>query len=383
MRVAVNVEQLLYRSPGGVGRYTAKLVTLLVTVAPDVEVVPFIARHGRADAAAAYRAFGLDGAGVAEPVRLPVPRPLLYDAWNTIGWPPLGRLSSDLGRCALIHAPSVAVPPKGGARLVVTVHDAAPLLYPETFTARGRWFHERGLKAAARRADLVITVSQAAAAEILEHTTIGADRLRVVPNGVDTVALTAEQVRAVVAGRGLADAPYVLWVGSLEPRKNVAVLVAAFARAVETGLPHRLVLAGPAGWRDDGLVPAGPRDRLGDRLRPLGPVGQDELAALYAGADLFAFPSRHEGFGLPVLEAMALGTPVVCADIPALREVAGGAAKLVPPGDVAAWVEAITATLADSAERDRMASAGRRRAAELTWERTVQATRAVYDEALA
>jgi glycosyltransferase involved in cell wall biosynthesis len=387
MRVAVNVEQLLYRAPGGIGRYTANVVSRLAEVAPDVTVVPFTARHRASETVEAYRAFGLDDAGVAGPVRLPLPRPVLYDAWHTVGGPQLGWLSHDLGRCDLIHATSVAVPPKGRARLVVTVHDVAPLLYPEAFTGRGRWFHQRGLKAAARRADLVIAVSHAGAAEILEHTAISAARLRVVPNGVDPVDVTPDEVRAAVAARGLTSVPYVLWVGSLEPRKNVGVLVEAFAHAVEQGgLPHRLVLAGPSGWRDDDLVPPGSRARLAERLRLLGPVGQRELAALYTGADLFAFPSRHEGFGLPVLEAMAQGTPVICADIPALREVAGGAATLVPPDDIAGWAAALTAMLADGSDtdaRDRMTAAGRQRAAELTWERTVRATRAVYDEALA
>ncbi len=383
MRVAVNVEQLLYRAPGGVGRYTARLVTLLPVVAPDVTVVPFTARHRLDDAAAAYRRFGLDRATVAAPVRLPFPRPLLYDAWHLAGIPRLGWLSSELASCDLIHAPSVAVPPKGRARLVVTIHDVAPLLFPETFTARGRWFHRRGLEAAGRRADLIITVSQAAAAEIIEHTAISAERIRVVPNGVDLVTPSAAEVACTVAGRGLRGIPYVLWVGSLEPRKNVGVLVAAFALAADrAGLPHRLVLAGPTGWLHEDLVPAAARERLGDRLQLLGPVGHDELPALYRGADLFAFPSRHEGFGLPVLEAMAQGTPVVCADIPALVEVAGGAARLVAPGDTQAWADAITSTLMGGDQRDRMAAAGQKRAAGLTWEQTVEATRRVYDEAL-
>jgi glycosyltransferase involved in cell wall biosynthesis len=368
-----------------IGRYTAKLVTLLPVVAPDVAVVPFTARHPAAEVADAYRSFGLSPA-VPAAVRLPLPRPLLYDAWHTLGGPRLGWLSrhSELGRVDLIHAPSVAVPPKAEARLVVNVHDVAPLIFPETFTPRGRWFHRLGIRAAARRADLIITGSHAAAAEIVERTDIRAGRIRVVPNGVDLTTPTDDEVKAAVRRRGLDGAPYVFWVGSFEPRKNVGVLVTAFADAVDkAGLPHRLALAGPAGWLDDGLVPPRDRDRLGDRLRLLGPAGQDELPALYAGADLFAFPSSHEGFGLPVLEAMAQGTPVLCADIPALREVAGGAARLVPPTDVVAWTEAIISTVGDSEQRAVWAAAGRQRAAQLTWERTVRATREVYDEALA
>jgi glycosyltransferase involved in cell wall biosynthesis len=386
--VAINVEQLLYRAPGGIARYTARLVTLLPVVSPDVAVVPFTARHSREAAQRAYRAFGLDrGAGTdpaPEPVRLPLPRPVLYDAWHTAGVPRLGWLSGRLGGCEVIHAPSLAVPPKGQARLVVTVHDVAPLLFPETFTPRGRWFHWGGIRAAARRADLVITGTEAAADEIVAHTAIARARIRVVLNGVDTAAATPAEVEAATTRWGLGDTPYVLWVGSLEPRKNVGVLVSAFARAVADGaLPHRLVLAGPRGWHDDALLSRADRDALGDRLRLLGAIGHTEIGALYGGADLFAFPSRHEGFGLPVLEAMAQGTPVVCADIPSLREVAGGAARLVGADDVAGWAEAMRDLLGDRALRAVMGEAGRRRAASLPWEQTVRATRMVYQEAMA
>ena len=180
--------------------------------------------------------------------------------------------------------------------------------------------------------------------------------------------------------------------GTLEPRKNVAVLLTAFARllAARPDLPHRLVLAGSAGWRHEGLLPlreqAVLRER--DRLRVLGPIPDDELRAVYAGAVLFAFPSRHEGFGLPVLEAMAQGTPVVCADIPALREVAGGAAVLVPPMDVEAWVTALGDLLEGAAHHPSettqpMAAAGRTRAAGFSWERCIASTHAVYADALA
>lgn len=273
------------------------------------------------------------------------------------------------------------------------MHDVATVLYPDTFGWHGRWFHARGLAATARRADLVITVSEAAKAEILAHTRIPEDRLRVVPNGVDNVVATPDEVAAAIDRHGLAGAPYLLWVGTLEPRKDVATLVRAFAALVDSGRAtgHRLVLAGPTGWLSEDLVPGDVFDRLGSPgpgqgdplLRLLGSVEEAQLRALYAGATLFALPSRHEGFGLPVLEAMAQGTPVVCSDIPALREVAGGAARLVPPREVDAWTEALAALLADPAELRRWAQAGKARAAAFSWEHTVALTRAVYAEAVA
>jgi glycosyltransferase involved in cell wall biosynthesis len=426
VRVAVNVEQLLYRPPGGIGRYTAKLVTLLPRLFPDVRVVAFTARHDRSEIDAVWRDAG--GEADASPIRLALPRALLYEGWNTFGWLPLDWRAPGLAGVDLVHAPSVAVPPRGRAPLVVTVHDVAPALFPEAFPAHGRWFHARGLAAAARRAVLVITVSHAAAREIEAHSAISRDRLRVVPNGVDHVDASPEQITATVARHRLAGAPYILWVGSLEPRKNVATLVEAFASLVESGGAgdHRLALAGPSGWLTDDLVPASARARLGGpggRLRLLGPVSEAELRALYAGATLFALPSRHEGFGLPVLEAMAQGTPVVCSDIAALSELTGaaqgdgdgagpegggaagpgsegsgaapggggdvarpgrdgGAARLVPPDDTDAWAAALGDLIGDDEARRRLAAAGRARAAEYSWERTVRLTRAVYSEVL-
>lgn len=385
MRVAVHAEQLLQPVPGGTGRYTAALLALLPAQDPGDAVVPFVARHRPGEVAAAWRRAGLEPASAARAVVLPLPRPLLYEAWHRVGAPDPARGSGAVAGCDLVHAPSPAVPPRGRRPLVVTVHDAAFELFPEAYPARGRRFHRMGVAAAARRADLVIAVSAAAAEEIAERTPIPADRLRVVPNGVDHRVAGPAEVADALARHRLADAPYLLWVGTLEPRKNVGALVAAVARLVgqRPDLPHRLVLAGPTGWLEDGLVARADRAVLGDRLRLVGRVPDEDLRALYAGSDLFCLPSRHEGFGLPVLEAMVQGTPVVCADVPGLREVAGGAARLVAPTDVDGWAAAIADLIDRPAEAAALAAAGTARAGEFSWERTVSATRAVYAEALA
>ncbi len=372
VRVAVNVEQLLSPSPGGIGRYTARLVSILADLGADVH--PVAALHRRSQVAAAWAEAGLQGKAPT-PRTLALPRPLLYDAWHLVGWPSIS------GGVDIVHAPSLAVPPRGGKPLVVSVHDAGPVLFPQAFSARGRWFHAQGLRAAARRADLVITGSQAAADELAEHTQLGTSRLRVVPYGVDLAPADPSAL-----GRfGLAGAPYVLWVGSLEPRKAVGTLVAAMARLLRGGAAPagtRLVLAGYAGWQNASLLGAEDLAQLGPALLRLGQLKAAELSALYAGATVFAFPSRHEGFGLPVLEAMAAGAPVVASDIPALREVSGGAAFLVPPGDVGAWAGALAELLSHPEQRGRLAEKGRSRAAQFSWEAMGAATLAVYREAL-
>ena len=424
MRVAINVEQLLHASPGGIGRYVGQLVSLLPALHPEDEVVPVCARHRPEDVAGALRRLGVPRAGGPEPVVLSLPRPLLYRSWLWTGRPLLDRpgephlpwaRSAGAGRVELVHAPSVAVPGRGAAPLVVTVHDAAHELFPEAFSPAGRAFHRRGVEMAARRADLVLTVSNAAAEEIASLTPIPRNRIRVVPLGIQLPTPTPDPDTEAALRRSLGLGggggsrggdgtpggsrggdgggdgrwPYVLWLGSAEPRKDLPTLVAAMARlARQRGAgggalgDTRLVLAGFPGWRQGGRIPTEDRDALGERLVEVGTVPDATLWALYRGAALFAFPSRHEGFGLPVLEAMGQGTAVLCSDIPALREVAGTAAAFAPVGDVAGWAERIQALLANDAERARLGAAGRARAAEFPVSAFVEGTHRAYLDVL-
>jgi glycosyltransferase involved in cell wall biosynthesis len=374
LRVAVNVEQLLSPSPGGVGRYAAKLMSHLVALGVDVQ--PVVARHTPEEVKAAWVEFDLGS--VRPPTVLPLPRAALYESWHLLDWPPLSR---DAG-VDLLHAPSLAVPPKRGKPLVVSVHDAAPWLFPGTFTARGRWFHHAGMRAAARRADRILTGTEAAASELLAHTSLPAERLRVVPYGVDHPYQEPgpEELWAALQRHHLDNTPYVLWVGSLEPRKGLGTLVAALVKLARRDAAPALVLAGYAGWRNENLISPADRAERGPALRELGRVPDSELRALYASATVFAFPSLHEGFGLPVLEAMVAGVPVVASDIPAIREVAGDAAVLVPPGDADAWSEALSRVLESPTLQAELAGAGRRRAAVFSWARTAEATLGVYRE---
>ncbi len=370
VRVALGIEQLLDDAPGGIGRYVAELATRLPD--HDVAVAGFTARHPRRRVDRAMHANGLDA---TEPVILSLPRPLLYDAWHIAhAFGPVPRV----GPVDLVHAPSLAVPPSNGLPLVVTAHDAAPLTMPETFTRRGRQFHRHGFEAATRRADVVITVSEFSAEEIATHSAIPRDRIRVVPNGVDLEPATPKEVTRTLHTFGLDDQPYVFWLGTSQPRKNVRTLIDAFTQVVRADdVPHQLVLAGASGWLvdDDAAVRA-----LGSRARVLGPVPEMHLSSLFAGADVFAFPSRHEGFGIPVLEAMAQRTAVVCGDIPALREVAGDAARFVRPDDVDGWAQALTDLLTNEREREELVTRGCAHVPRYSWDRCAAATAAVYRE---
>jgi glycosyltransferase involved in cell wall biosynthesis len=379
LRVAVNAEQLLSRSPGGIGRYTAQLLTVLPAIFPDCGMVPITARHERGEVEARLAASGVAAEARRQVAVQALPAPLLYEAWVRWGRPRVRRIDG----ADVIHAPSVAVPPRCGVPLVVTVHDAAPELFPEAFTARGRRFHRMGVAAAARRADAVITVSQAAADEIVARTPIPADRILVVANGVDPPERddgTAASDAAALERLGPGERRYVLWVGSLEPRKGVGTLARAMSiLARREAAPDTLtVLAGYPGWLNEDLLSAQDQAALGSSLLQLGPVSEADLWALYRNATLFAFPSHHEGFGLPVIEAMSQGVAVIASDIEVMREVAGSAAVLVPPGQPDRWADAIEGLLGDPAARLRLGRSGAERSRLFTASAMAAATRGVY-----
>jgi glycosyltransferase involved in cell wall biosynthesis len=256
---------------------------------------------------------------------------------------------------------------------VVTIHDLAFLHDPQLATRHGHRFFRRGLELARRYARLVTCPSEATIDECVDAG-IERDRLRLVPWGVTPRTVTRDDVNGVLE-RCKIDRAYVLFAGTVEPRKNLPRLLEAFMR-----VPNDvdLVLAGPTGWNEsiDAQL-AG----LGPRVRALGFVGRSDLDALLAGAAVFCYPSIREGFGLPVLEAMAQSAPVVTSAGTATSEVAGDAGLLVDPLDVDAIAGAIRRLLDDRAEATRLGAAGRDRALTFTWDRSAALVTDVYREA--
>jgi glycosyltransferase involved in cell wall biosynthesis len=260
----------------------------------------------------------------------------------------------------LLHCPTQRAPTRSPVPLVVTVHDLAVLRHPLAFNRWTRQYTRVMLPRVVRRADRLIAVSEFTASELVA--VLGAPRakIRVVPNGVGD---------PFSAGGPAAEGDYVLCVSTLEPRKNLSRLVEGFEQAA---LGCELWIVGARGWGDVRLG--------GARVRWLGRVPDDRLAQLYRGARCLAYVSLYEGFGLPVLEAIACGTPVVAADIPALREVAGAAAIFVDPLDAVSIASGLREA---SRRRDELAPAGRERARGFTWAETARRTAEVYREAVA
>jgi glycosyltransferase involved in cell wall biosynthesis len=286
-------------------------------------------------------------------------------------------------RPTLLHSLDHVAPVWGGWRSVVTLHDLAFLLYPGTHTPASRKYYA-ATGDSARRAQRVIAVSQRTASDAVRLLGLDPARVRVVPEaaGPAFAPRPREALAPLAAHFGIpTDRPYVLFVGTIEPRKNVPLLLEAFAR-VRSQVDAHLVLVGARGWLDEPIFAAHARSGVADAAHFVGWVEEDELAVLYSHAGVLVLPSLYEGFGLPVLEAMACGAPVVCSNAGPLSEVAGDAAVLLPPEDATAWADAIARVLTQPRHAANLRARGLRRAAQFSWERTALLTRDVYREAL-
>jgi glycosyltransferase involved in cell wall biosynthesis len=384
----------------GVGRYVSGLAEALAGLAgPEPEelvLVPFSWRGTRDLPAAAPR-----GPRVRHGRRR-VPARFLQAAWARLPWPPVEWLS---GRVDVFHATNFAAPPTRRAAVVVTIHDLTYLRYPEMVTDASAPYRTL-VPRALQRGAVVCTPTAAVATEVADEYHLPPDRLVVTPLGVDdTWRHATAPDPAWLAAHDLPPR-YLLFVGNREPRKNLPTLLAAYrellgadtrrsvgvgngptvgegagaSREAAAGEPSPvppLVLVGPPGWGDAldtaGLPP--------DAVRTPGYLPEPDLARVVAGAAAVVVPSWYEGFGLPALEALACGTPVVAADLPALREVLGDQAELVPPGDPAALAGALARVL-DDPGGEPARTARRTRAAGFTWETCAQATLSAYRLAL-
>ena len=296
-----------------------------------------------------------------------VPTRVVERWWRTVSWP---RIEQLLGGAELVHATGLLVP-RTGLPLVVTVHDVAAVRHPELHPSR-HVEQQRMQLELLERASVIVAVSQTTADD-LAH-------LGVAPQRLVVARLGATPLPEPSASRVGPAAGYLLTVGETSPRKGYPVLLEALARARAR---IDLVIVGPAAGDEERVRSTTAQLGLSGRVHRLGAVTDAELAALYRDAVALCFPSVAEGFGLPVLEAMAAGLPVVASDIPAARELTGDAALLNPGDDPGHWTEAIERIVSDEALRTRLATAGLERAAEFTWGRTAAATLEAYRLALA
>lgn len=361
LRVAFTLEQCWHSVPGGTARSAIETARALERHT-DVDLIGIAAHHGHPPPEAWAPPIPVE--------MLPLPRLALYESWHYARAPKVERVT---GPVDVIHVTGGAIPPRS-VPLVVTVHDLAFLHDESHFTRHGLRFFKRATELARRDASIVLAPSQATADDCVANG-FDADRVRVVPWGIDVEAADAERVAAARSKYGI-DGPFVLWTGTIEPRKNLGTLLRAF---VDVDRDVELVLVGPRGWNEDLDALLAP---VRSRVRVLGFVDPAELAPLYAAAEVFCYPSVREGFGLPVLEAMAQGTPVVTSTDTSTAEVGGDAVVLVSPTDPEAIGAAIDELLRDPVRARDLGAAGLARAETYTWERTASMVAAAYRDAV-
>lgn len=374
MRIGIDYSAALNQR-AGIGRLVRNQVNALAEIDRTNEYVLF---HPRPN----------NGASVQYPtaenfVRREV---AVRERWLTIAWHrahlplPADWLS---GPIDLYHSPDFVLPPLRKARGILTVHDLAFLLHPECAHDRLRDYLEAVVPRSVRRADLIIVDSENTRNDVVVLLGISPDRVDVVPGGVEgrfEPVHDEEQLARARKVLGVKEAPFILSLGVLEPRKNLNTLMDAFAILKRSGrIPdHKLVLAGGRGWLVEGILAHFADSPVREDILLPGFVPDDLLPAIYSAADVLAFPSLYEGFGLPILEAMACGAPVVSSNTSCLPEVAEGAAVLVAPEKTEELADALERTLSDGSLRADLRRRGRARAAQYTWRDAAEKLLNVY-----
>lgn len=359
----------------GVGHYTFELARALALVAPadDFQLVsplPYAIPPGTVSEQGLppnLQAVHAEVSGVSK-------------HWWTIGLPSYLRRNP----LDLFHGTNYDVPLFGGSRTVLTIHDLSSYIHPETLQSRSVRRARYRLPIMARRATIIVTPTRAVRLEVCERLRVKPERVVAVHHAPRPCFRPLPPNQTIETRRRLGiDDDFLLFVGTIEPRKNLLTLIRAFENVLKkTNLRPQLVIAGQEGWLTDELFDYVKERDFGNRLRWTGYVSDEDLCALYSSCRAFIYPSIYEGFGLPPLEAMACGAPVISSRIPSITEVLGTAARLVSPTDVNALSESIIELWENSDERKRLSEAGQTRAAEFSWERTARLTRAVYDAAL-
>jgi glycosyltransferase involved in cell wall biosynthesis len=359
----------------GIGHYTFELARALALVSP-------------ADDFKLISPFPFDPAIEEELARDSPPnlrglhpqQSLLHRRWWAIGLP----LYLRQARLNLFHGTNYEIPLWGRQPAIATIHDLSILLHADKHEEHLARRARRRLPLMARKASKIITATESVKREICAHLNVHPDKIAVTPYAPRSSfrPVPPEETREMRRRLGVED-EFILFVGTIEPRKNLLTLVRALTEIVRhTGARPQLVIAGREGWHTKELYSFIETAGIRERLLFTGYVSEEDLRALYSSCRVAIYPSLYEGFGLPPLEAMACGAPVITSDIQTILETVGEAARAVSPTDVQGLARAILEVIENEAERSRLSRAGSERAAEFSWEKTARLTLEVYREVL-
>ncbi len=366
MKVCIDIQPAMAQR-AGVGRYTRTLVEHLGTErGSDTLRLFYFDFLRRGDP---FVATGMDRKRIRW-----CPGRFIQHCWKTIQWPPFNRLA---GPADLYHFPNFIIPPLSAGKAVVTIHDVSFMRYPAFAESRNLAFLTARMSRTVQRAEAIITDSRFSAHEIAKLLKVDPARIAAIPLGIsESLAHPGpERVAAWRHAQGL-ERPYLLTVGTLEPRKNHDFLVKVFERLDKfEGL---LVIAGQRGWKYEPILERMRNSSRARDIRYLDYVADEDLPALYGGAELFLFPSLYEGFGFPPLEAMACGIPVLSSAAGSLTEVLGNGARLMHEFDADTWAVEVQHLLTDSAARQALIDKGRQQATLYRWPETARKTWEFY-----
>lgn len=361
MKIGIDYTAAL-KQGGGIGRYTRGLVTTLAQLDRQNQYTLMLTPDAPSDGLHPFQAYSNFNHR-----RYPLP-----ERWMTIGWHRLYLplpLEWFTGPVDLFHSPNFILPPARRAKTLLTVHDLSFVRHPQGAVARLRRWLEKVVPRSLSRADHVLADSKSTKQDLIDIYGLSPEKITVVGAGVDHRFQPITDPAVLKAMRQRYHLPpekFILSLGTLEPRKNFTGLIQAFNQSPvrET---HHLVIAGGKGWLYDDIFAAAQSSPVADRIHLIGFVADEVLPALYSLADIFAYPSHYEGFGIPVIEAMACGTPVVCANNSSLPEVAGEAALQVTATDIPALAEALPRLAGDDALRQKLVQAGFQQAKKFNW----------------
>ena len=358
----------LSRKKTGIGHYTFELARALATIVPshEFEIV-------------SPSAFSIDDAEVSTPENLKLVSAglngLRRRGWWSIYLPRYCRRASFV----LFHGTNFELPYWTTCPTVLTIHDLSLLLYPETHEKHLVRRARVKLPRAARRANAIITPSETVKGEVCQRLGVKAEKVFAIPEAARAAfyPMPPSESRAVCRRLGVED-EFIFFVGTLEPRKNLLTLVRAFERITSSHV--QLVIAGHRGWLSDDLMDYLRDNEVRERVLFTGHLPDEDLRALYSSCRLLVYPSLYEGFGLPLLEAMACGAPVVTSNVSGIVETVGDVARLITPTDVEDLARGISSLLNDASERAHRSAAGLQHAKKFSWERTARATWEIYQK---
>ena len=372
MRIGIDATALPPR-PVGAGNYIINLIRSLEAQARNDEIVVFAESHGR-------DLIGVPPRQGFEWVTVPEMHPAVRLIWEQTIFPGLVRSA----KVELLHSLHYTRPVRLGCASVVTLLDMTFFLYPQLHTRAKRLYFPRIIRMSARRADAFAAISESTRKDAIRLLKIPPEKILTTPLGVDRSFHLIEDERLLEEVRHRYDLPekFVLYVGLIEPRKNLPLLIRAYRRLTAQETPYDLVLAGRLGWNYNEVLQSIERFGLRNRVRMPGYIPQGDLPLVYNLASLFIYPTTYEGFGLPVLEAMACGVPIITTRVSSLPEIVGKAGELLPENDEAALLKAMLRLLIDSELREKRKIAGFEQAAKFIWERTARLTLQLYRKAI-